>query len=126
MKTCPSCSKENPDDADFCSCGEYLRWEPTGFVQAITPDMIKQAAAEAPPASPPDAHVTAAPPPEPPKSGNGQSRAPAPPPAAPPPPASTAPVPVAPPPAASPAPIAKPAKTLVHGAVPGAEPPAPV
>jgi beta-lactam-binding protein with PASTA domain len=131
MKTCPNCSKENPDDADFCSCGEYLRWEPTGFVQAITPDMVKQATAEAPPAVPaqPEAHVAPAPPPPQPESGNGHSQPAAPPPpapAAPPPPASTAPVPAAPPPPAAAAPIANVAKTLVHGAVPPAQPPAPV
>ena len=34
----------------FLQCGEYLRWEPTGFVQAITPEMAAQAAAEAAPA----------------------------------------------------------------------------
>ena len=31
MRTCQSCGKENPADQDFCSCGEYLRWEPTGL-----------------------------------------------------------------------------------------------
>src|SRR6476659_4165790 len=50
MRTCQSCGKENPPDRDFCSCGEYLRWEPTGYVQAITPEMAAQAAAEAAPA----------------------------------------------------------------------------
>ena len=53
MRTCQSCGLENPPDRDFCECGEYLRWEPTGYVQAITPEMAAQAAAEAaPPASP--------------------------------------------------------------------------
>jgi hypothetical protein len=47
-----SCGRENPDDPDFCSCGEYLRWEPTDFVQAITPAMAQKAAAEAAPPSP--------------------------------------------------------------------------
>ena len=37
MRTCQSCGRENPPDRDFCQCGEYLRWEPTGFVEAITP-----------------------------------------------------------------------------------------
>ena len=49
MRTCQSCGKENPPDRDFCSCGEYLRWEPTGFVQAITPEMAAEAAAQAAP-----------------------------------------------------------------------------
>lgn len=35
MRTCPACGLENADDADFCSCGEYLRWEPTGFLPAV-------------------------------------------------------------------------------------------
>ena len=47
MRTCKSCGRENPDDRDFCSCGEYLRWEPTGFVQAVTPEMARQAAIDA-------------------------------------------------------------------------------
>ena len=33
MRTCQSCGRENPPDRDFCECGEYLRWEPTGFVR---------------------------------------------------------------------------------------------
>ena len=47
MRTCQSCGLENPPDRDFCECGEYLRWEPTGYVQAITPEMAAEAAAEA-------------------------------------------------------------------------------
>ena len=44
MRTCQSCGKENPDDQDFCSCGEYLRWEPTGYAMpAITPDQVAAA-----------------------------------------------------------------------------------
>ena len=35
MRTCQSCGRENPPDRDFCDCGEYLRWEPTGFMQAV-------------------------------------------------------------------------------------------
>ncbi|HEX3977777.1 MAG TPA: PASTA domain-containing protein [Solirubrobacteraceae bacterium] len=35
MRVCRSCGRENPDDADFCSCGEYLRWEPTNFIQSV-------------------------------------------------------------------------------------------
>jgi len=54
MRTCQSCGKENPPDRDFCSCGEYLRWEPTGFVQAITPEMAAEAAAQAAPPAEPD------------------------------------------------------------------------
>src|SRR5580658_8832061 len=37
MRTCASCGRENPQEADFCSCGEYLRWEPTNFVKAVAP-----------------------------------------------------------------------------------------
>jgi beta-lactam-binding protein with PASTA domain len=37
MRVCNACGRENPDDADFCVCGEYLRWEPTGHVRAIPP-----------------------------------------------------------------------------------------
>ena len=35
MRVCSACGRENPDDADFCVCGEYLRWEPTGQVRAV-------------------------------------------------------------------------------------------
>ena len=71
MRTCQSCGLQNPPDRDFCECGEYLRWEPTGYVQAITPEMAAQAAAEA---APPAGEQAAAPPPAP--------AAPTPPPAA--------------------------------------------
>ncbi len=54
MRTCQSCGRQNPPDQDFCQCGEYLRWEPTGLVEAITPEMAEAAAAAAPPASPAD------------------------------------------------------------------------
>ncbi len=130
MRTCQSCGKENPADQDFCSCGEYLRWEPTGIVQAITPEMVAQAQAEAappktdePPSPPP---VVPAVPPQP-ESGNGQGNGhaatPAPPPPPPAPPRSTAPVKAAPPPPSqAPAPIPSIPKTMVHGAVP--QPPA--
>ena len=47
MRTCQSCGRENPADRDFCQCGEYLNWDPTGFVEAITPEMAAAAAAEA-------------------------------------------------------------------------------
>jgi beta-lactam-binding protein with PASTA domain len=113
MRTCQSCGKQNPDDQDFCSCGEYLRWEPTGFVQAITPEMAKQAQAEA--AAPPvEPQARPAPPPPPPEAGNGHAAA-----APAPPPRATAPVKAAP---QAPAPIPAIPKTLVQGAVP--EPPA--
>ena len=97
MRTCQSCGRQNPPDRDFCQCGEYLNWEPTGFVDAVTPEMAAAAAAEAPPAEPPPA-------------------APAPPsPEAAPPPAPLAPEPVP----------AGPAKTQVHAAAPSPqEPPA--
>jgi beta-lactam-binding protein with PASTA domain len=131
MRTCQSCGAENPDDRDFCSCGEYLRWEPTGFVQAITPEMVQQATSEAPaqaapePPAAPEPQVTQAPPAHPQPGnggGNGHTASP-PPPAPPPPPRSTAPVKAAAPPPA-PAPIPNVAKTLVRGAVPPAQPPA--
>lgn len=35
MRTCRSCGREHPDDRDFCTCGEYLRWEPTQHVEAV-------------------------------------------------------------------------------------------
>src|SRR5688500_6312851 len=84
MRTCQSCGLQNPPDRDFCECGEYLRWEPTGYVQAITPEMAAQAAAEA--AAPPQEQAPAAP---------GQPAAPPPAPAA----------PVAQPPVAQPEPV---------------------
>ncbi len=92
MRTCQSCGRENPPDRDFCECGEYLRWDPTGFVDAITPEMAAAAAAEAAPPPAP-----AAPPPAP-------AATPAPPGAAPPEPPQ--PVPTGP------------AKTQVHAAAP--------
>ncbi len=52
MRTCQSCGKENPDDQDFCSCGEYLRWEPTGYAMpAITPEQVEPQARAPRPAS---------------------------------------------------------------------------
>jgi beta-lactam-binding protein with PASTA domain len=74
MRTCQSCGLQNPPDRDFCECGEYLRWEPTGYVQAITPEMAAQAAAEA--AAP--AEEQAAPPPPPAAPGAPAPAAPAP------------------------------------------------
>jgi beta-lactam-binding protein with PASTA domain len=128
MRTCQSCGKENPDDQDFCSCGEYLRWEPTGFVQAITPEMAAQAQAEAAPPKPAEPVAPAPPPPPPtPEAGNGHAAVPPPPPPAP--PRSTAPVKAAPQPPAPrqdslPAPIPSIPKTMVQGAVPAPQVPA--
>jgi beta-lactam-binding protein with PASTA domain len=76
MRVCSSCGRENPADRDFCECGEYLRWDPTGVVQAVTPEVLQAAeqqappAAEAPPADAPaqpaqPAQPQAAPPPAP-------------------------------------------------------------
>ena len=57
MRVCSSCGRENPDDRDFCECGEYLRWDPTGVVQAVTPEVLQAAQDQAPPpaAEPPAA-----------------------------------------------------------------------
>ena len=35
MRICRSCGRENPDESDFCTCGEYLRWEPTNFMPSV-------------------------------------------------------------------------------------------
>src|SRR6478609_427658 len=110
MRTCQSCGKENPLDQDFCSCGEYLRWEPTGYMQAITPEMAAEAKQEQadPPPPPGPAVVTPHVPESTPGNGNGH---PAPPP--PPPPPNL--------PAEQPqrAPQSRPvAKTMIRGAVP--------
>src|SRR5918911_477633 len=48
MRICQSCGRENPPDQDFCQCGEYLRWDPTGVVQAVTPEVLQQHAPPAP------------------------------------------------------------------------------
>ena len=38
MKICPRCGTENSEGTDFCVvCGEYLRWEPTRALDALTP-----------------------------------------------------------------------------------------
>jgi beta-lactam-binding protein with PASTA domain len=81
MRTCQSCGRENPSDRDFCDCGEYLRWDPTGFVNAVTPEMAAAAAAEAAPPDP--AAAPAPPPPEPVPAGPAATQVHA---AAPPPP----------------------------------------
>lgn len=36
MRECRSCGRVNPDDVDFCECGEYLRWEPTDYLPAVS------------------------------------------------------------------------------------------
>src|SRR6478735_5210816 len=112
MRVCSACSRENPDDRDFCECGEYLRWDPTGVVQAITPEVLQAAQDQAPPAAQtpaadaPPAHPAARPAPAQtpasPPNGGGAPAASGDPLAAPPPPAP------APPPAAPPAPAAQP------------------
>ena len=70
MRTCQSCGRENPADRDFCECGEYLRWDPTGVVEAVTPELAAAAAAEAAAPAPRRAaappRAAAAPPPPPP------------------------------------------------------------
>src|SRR3954447_16125482 len=138
MRVCSSCGRENPDDRDFCECGEYLRWDPTGVVQAVTPEVLQAAQDQAPPpaaeppAAPqppaqPAAAEPAAPPAQPahpaarpaapqapasPGNGAGDPLAPAPPqpPAAPPPAAAqpSAPAPAVPPPATLEQPVAPP------------------
>jgi beta-lactam-binding protein with PASTA domain len=152
MRTCQSCGLENPDDRDFCDCGEYLRWDPTGFVQAVTPEMAAGAAAETPPpaepaAPPPPAEPAqpqaAAPPPPPPPPAAPDTEAPFQTYAAPPPPVPPTddptpdPQPAAPAPEAdnghaiipTPPPMATPPAgkggTLVQGAVPAPPPPQP-
>src|SRR3954451_3037445 len=66
MGICPSCGRENPLDRDFCACGEYLRWEPTSTVRAITPGMLRgptpDASQKAPPPRASTAPVPAVPP----------------------------------------------------------------
>jgi beta-lactam-binding protein with PASTA domain len=68
MRVCSSCGRENADDRDFCDCGEYLRWEPTGFMQAVTPDVVAPPPAAEPPAP---AQPAPEPPPPEPEAGNG-------------------------------------------------------
>src|SRR4051794_773230 len=116
MRTCQSCGKENPLDQDFCSCGEYLRWEPTGYMQAVTPEMAaeaKQEQAEQPAPPPVPAVVTPHVPESRPGNGNGHAAAP------PPPPPPSPPLPAAAPPQPQRSPESRPvAKTMVRGAVP--------
>jgi beta-lactam-binding protein with PASTA domain len=68
VRICQSCGRENPDDRDFCECGEYLRWEPTQHIQAIAPPTPKEPEPEQP-------KVEQAPPPPPPEQpGNGHEQ----------------------------------------------------
>jgi hypothetical protein len=59
MRVCSSCGRENPAERDFCECGEYLRWDPTGVVQAVTPEVLQAELEQAQPAAPPQAPPTA-------------------------------------------------------------------
>jgi len=66
MNVCPRCGREKNDGRDFCSCGEYLRWEPTQRVRAIkaTVHTVEPADAEplgSSPGGPPQHQVTLAP-----------------------------------------------------------------
>ena len=45
MKICPRCGTENAEGTDFCVvCGEYLRWEPTRALEALTPPDVSAGA----------------------------------------------------------------------------------
>ena len=55
MRTCPSCGLDSAGRGDFCSCGEYLRWEPTQHLRAVAP------AAERVPSTSPDHQMMVAP-----------------------------------------------------------------
>jgi beta-lactam-binding protein with PASTA domain len=86
VRACPSCGRQNPDDLDFCECGEYLRWEPTSMLPAA-------AAPAAPAAAPPEDAPAAA-------AATGPAQTPQEPPAVPPsatgPPAPPVAAPIAP------------------------------
>src|SRR3954452_7179023 len=112
MRQCVSCGKQNPDDQDFCSCGEYLRWEPTGYFEAVKPPEPKPQDA-----APPVVKVTQGEPVAP-ETGNGHGNGHAPPAPPPPPPATATKTPaVAPQPSSTP--VSRPVhQTLVRGAVP--------
>ena len=62
VRTCPNCGRQNADDQDFCVCGEYLRWEPTGLhasapaPSAPAPSPPGPAGTEPPPPRAPDPH----------------------------------------------------------------------
>jgi hypothetical protein len=60
-RDCPTCGRTNADGKDFCDCGEYLRWDPTGVF--AVPAQAAGVAAPATPAAPAlPAHATSAPP----------------------------------------------------------------
>ena len=59
MRICRSCGRENPDESDFCTCGEYLRWEPTNFLPSVAASDGE--AAQANGTTPPPPAETAAP-----------------------------------------------------------------
>jgi beta-lactam-binding protein with PASTA domain len=67
VRVCNACGRENPDDSDFCVCGEYLRWEPTSHVRAVPAQGTGRAAVV-------DLPQTAGPsdPPDGPEPGDGQ------------------------------------------------------
>jgi beta-lactam-binding protein with PASTA domain len=67
MRTCESCGRENADDADFCACGEYLRWEPTNYQMPVAtpPASSPTPPAEPPPVVEPDPPTAQLPRPEP-------------------------------------------------------------
>ena len=51
MRVCRSCGRENPDESDFCTCGEYLRWEPTNYLPSVAAPEDAQANGAAPEAA---------------------------------------------------------------------------
>ena len=51
MRICRSCGRENPDESDFCTCGEYLRWEPTNYLPSVAAPEDAQANGAAPEAA---------------------------------------------------------------------------
>jgi beta-lactam-binding protein with PASTA domain len=61
VRTCASCGTENADERDFCeSCGEYLRWDPTQYIQAVPESAVVVAGAtDAATAEDPGADATA-------------------------------------------------------------------
>jgi hypothetical protein len=57
---CPTCGRPNADGKDFCECGEYLRWDPTGVFAVPVP--AAGVAATPTPTAPMPVHQTSAPP----------------------------------------------------------------
>ncbi|MGD9570313.1 MAG: PASTA domain-containing protein [Thermoleophilia bacterium] len=87
---CRSCGNIAEGDPDFCpTCGEYLRWEPTGYQKAAEPAAPAAPAAPAgppapaPPAAAPPAGGAALPPAAPPAAAPPAAAVPAPAPAQP-------------------------------------------